>query len=142
MQNAKCKMQNLLEMGFLFLFFSQIAFAAGLVPCGGEGEPPCQLCHLFVLLDNIIDFFLLRIVLPVSTLLLVIGGFMFIFYAEDPRMVEQGKKILTSVIVGLAIIFLAYLVVGTFLRIIGLAQWTQNIYQNWWNQGFFQIPCQ
>jgi hypothetical protein len=142
MQNAKCKMQNLLGVGFLFLFFSQITFAAGLVPCGGKGEPPCQFCHLFVLLDNVIDFFLLKIVLPISVLLLAIGGFMFLFYAEDPKMVDQGKKILASVVIGLVIIFFAYLVVGTFLKMIGLAQWTQNIYQNWWSQGVFQIPCQ
>jgi hypothetical protein len=121
---------------------------AALVPCGydknGNGkidpEEECKLCDLFVLLDNVIDFFL-KIVLLVSILLLVIGGFMFLFYAEDPQMVEQGKRILTSVAVGLAIIFSAYLVIGAFLKMIGLAEWTENIYQNWWNQGFFQIPC-
>jgi hypothetical protein len=123
---------------------------AALVPCGydknGNGkidpEEECKLCDLFVLLDNVIDFFLLKIVFPVSVLLLVIGGFMFLFYAEDPKMVDRGKSILTSVVIGLAIIFSAYLVVGTFLKMIGLAQWTENIYQNWWKQGFFQIPCQ
>ena len=142
MQNAKIKIQNLLSIILFSFFFFKIAFAAGLVPCGGPGEPACQLCHLFVLLDNVIDFFLFKIVFPVSVLLLVIGGFMFLFYAENPQMVEQGKKILISVIIGLVIIFSAYFVIGTFLKTIGLAKWTTDIYQNWWNKGFFQIPCQ
>ena len=141
MQKEKIKIQNLLPIILFSFFFFQIAFAAGLVPCGGPGEPPCQLCHLFVLLDNVIDFFLLKIVFPVSVLLLVIGGFMFLFYAENPKMVERGKSILTSVVIGLVIIFSAYLVVGTFLKMVGLAQWTENIYQSWWDKGFFQIPC-
>jgi RsiW-degrading membrane proteinase PrsW (M82 family) len=131
---------------FLLIFLGSLIFpssslAAGLVPCGGSGEPACQLCHLFVLLDNILDFVFKFIVLPVATLLIVIGGGMFFFYAENPQKAEQAKTLLTSVVIGLVIIFAAFLIVGIFLNVIGLANWTKDVYQNWWEQGFFTIPC-
>lgn len=130
---------------FLIIFLSGfilplVSLANGLVPCGEPGNP-CELCDLFVLLDNIVDFVLTKIIFPVAILLLIIGGFMFFFYAENPQRVEQGKSILTATIIGLVIILTAYLLVGTFLEAIGLANWTQDIYRNWWENGVFTIPC-
>jgi len=139
MKNQKLKILFLvIFLGSLLLPI--VSLAQGLVPCGEPGNP-CQLCHLFVLLDNIIDFVFKFIVLPVATLLLVIGGGMFFFYAENPQKVEQAKTLLTSVVTGLVIIFAAFLIVGTFLNVIGLAEWTKEIYQNWWEEGLFTIPC-
>ena len=40
---------------FLTASFNQ-AQANGLVPCGGRGEPRCNICHLFLLLQKIITF--------------------------------------------------------------------------------------
>jgi len=115
--------------------------AAGLVPCGGEGEHACQLCDFFVMIDNIIDFFLIKIVPALAVLMIAIGGFIYIFSRGDPSMLDLAKQIFTSVVYGLLIIYSAFLIVGAFFWFIGLADWTTNIYQNWWQNGFFQIPC-
>ena len=104
------------------LFLFPVFVEADLVPCGGPGEPPCQLCHLFVMLDRIIDFVLIYIVFPVATLLLVIGGAMFMFSAENQNNLAKGKLIMTSVMIGLVIIFSAWLLIGLFLSAIGLSQ--------------------
>lgn len=117
------------------LLLPLVSLGAGLVPCGGAGEPACQLCHLFVLLDNIIDFFLKYIVIPVATLLLVIGGLMFFLYAEDPSKVEQAKSLLRSTIIGLVMIFAAWLIINTFFMAIGVADWTGL------KGGWFKINC-
>jgi len=124
----------------LGLSFSQVQ-AAGLVPCGGPGEPACQLCHLFVMFDKIIDFVLINLIPPLAVLMLVIGGVMFIFAAESPTWVTRGKSIMTSVVIGLIIIYAAWLIIGLFFQVIGLTEWTKEIYKNWWEKGFFEIPC-
>jgi len=124
----------------------------GLVPCGkdpdalapGESKEvalPCQFCHLFVMFDGIVDF-ILKLVIIIAVLMLTIGGFMFIFAGGNPGILTKAKSILTSVAIGLAIIFGAYLIIGTILQAIGLSDWTKEIYQNWWKEGIFQIECQ
>jgi len=157
-KNSKFKIQNLLIITFLaLLFFSLVPVQAALeplVPCGpGTAKPKCELCDFFVLLNNVINFFLLRIVLPVATLILVIGGLMFMIAyfggAEmlpggvkgGPALLSQAKRVITSVVIGLILIFAAWLILGSFFQVIGLANWTKNIYQNWWQKGFFEIPC-
>ena len=106
----------------------------GLVPCGTPCCP-CQLCHLFVLLDSIVDFVLFKIILPLATLLLVIGGILFIFNAENPENVTKGKAILTSTVIGLIIIFAAWLIINSFVMLIGVSEWTGL------REGWFQIEC-
>jgi len=142
---------------FLFIFwiillFPLISSAQGLVPCGydidedGLYEPVeegCQLCHFFVMFDRIIDFVIGRLVPIVAVLMLVIAGAMFMMHqiggAEvfptgargGPAMITQAKRLLTSVITGLIIIYAAWIIVNTFLVIIGVADWT----------GFFDNPA-
>jgi len=131
------KMKNLLIVIISgSLIFPLFSLAAGLVPCGGPPpEEPCQLCHLFVLLDTIVDFVLFKIILPLATLLLVLGGILFIFNAENPENVTKGKAILTSVVIGLIIIFAAWLIINSFVMLIGVSEWTGL------REGWFQIEC-
>jgi len=105
--------------------------AAGLVPCGGEGEPRCQLCHFFVLFKNVVDFLLTKIIPPLAVLMLAIGGFMYVFaYLSPsealaggkggPALLSQAKKLIVSVIFGLLILFAAWIIVNTFFQLIGM----------------------
>jgi hypothetical protein len=125
-------------LGFLFFFFSQVQ-AAGLVPCGGPGEPACQLCHIFVMLDRIIDFLLLPpdgIVPIIATLMLVIGGVMFFWGGASPETLRKAKSLLTSVVIGLVIIYASWLIINLFFQVIGVADWT-GLKEGWWS-----IECQ
>jgi hypothetical protein len=148
-------MSNGVVIVFLMIFSPLVLMAKGLVPCGdiAAGEPPCQFCHLFVMFDRIIDFLLTKIVPPLAVLMLVIGGLMFMIAyfteaeapvptngAAGPSLLNRAKKLINSVIIGLVIIYGAWLVIGLFFQVIGLADWTAQIYQNWWKQGFFTIP--
>lgn len=123
MQNKKSVIQNylFLTVFLIGLFLPLITLAQGIVPCGGTAQPECEFCHIFVLIQNIIDFVLIYLVLPIATLLLVIGGVMFLLYGENPQQAEQAKSLLTAVIIGLVIIFSAWLVVGLFFTAIGLS---------------------
>lgn len=134
-------MKKILLSGLLFslLIAGQIQ-AAGLVPCGGPGEDACRFCHIFVMLNNIVQFIMIKIVPVVAVLMIVIGGIMFFFAGGSPNTLSKAKGIITATVIGLIIIFAAFMLVGTILKMIGLADWTQNFYQNWWQQGIFQIP--
>ncbi len=124
---------SILLFVFLFLFFNQIQ-AAGLVPCGGKGEPTCQLCHFFVLFKNIINFILWQIVPPVAVFMITVSGFFMIFSGGNPENIEKGKKIITNTLIGLVIIYATWAIINLFFQVIGVQNWTGL--QNWW-----QIDC-
>ena len=105
-------------------------------------EMPCTFCHLFVMLDGAIDFILLKIVPPLAILMLVIGGIMFILgyfggggEEGSPKLFGQAKKLITSVFIGLIIMFAAWLIINLFFQFIGVQQWTGL------QQGWFSINC-
>jgi len=132
-----------LIFGFLLLGIQSIQAQCpteGLVPCGTEGCP-CTLCHFFELIENILDFILFKLVPPVAVLMLVIGGVMFFLAAGDPANLSRAKSVITTTVIGLIIVYGAFLVIGMFLASIGLSDWTENIYESWWNEGFFTIEC-
>ncbi|XOB42016.1 MAG: pilin [Candidatus Nealsonbacteria bacterium] len=126
----------------------------GLVPCG-QGKPywkngtivggkcqgnkvdegmPCQFCHFFVMFRGILDF-ILKLVIVIGVLMLTIGGFMFLFAGGSPKTLDLAKRILTSTVIGLAIIFGAWLIINTIFMAIGVAGWTGL------REGWFSIEC-
>jgi hypothetical protein len=134
-------MKKIFLISFLALLFliPNLIQGAGLVPCGGPGEPACQLCHIFVMLDKIIDFLLLPpdgIVPIVATLMLVIGGVMFFFGGANPETLSRAKSLLTSVVIGLIIIYASWLIINLFFQVIGVQSWT-GLEEGWWS-----IECQ
>lgn len=123
----------------------------GLVPCGRscndpstkdiDESEPCKLCSFFVMIDNWIDGLLLIFIPSIAVLMIAIGGVMYIISQGNPEMLGRVKKLFTAVVIGLLITYGAFLIIGLFLKFIGLADWTTDIYQNWWRDGFFEIPC-
>lgn len=127
---------------FSFLLLPMIVFAQartncpteGFVPCGTAGCP-CRLCDFFVMFDKILDFVFLKLVPPIAVLMLVIAGVMFFAAAGDPGKLGKAKSLLTSVIIGLAIIYGSWLIINTFFVAMGVAEWTGL------EEGWFQYPC-
>lgn len=82
---------------------------------GGSG---CTLCHIAVLAINITDFLMKSIAFPAAVLLLVIGGLTLLISGASDERRTLGKKILTSTIVGLIIVMLAWLGVDTIIKVL------------------------
>lgn len=145
------KIFSIIFLSLLFLFSAAFIQAEGLVPCGpGTAKQYCELCDFFVMIERIIDFLLLPppagggVVLALAVLMIAVGGFMYVIAyagAGGPEMVSRAKKLFTAVAIGLLIIYSAFLIIGLFLKFIGLADWTENIYQNWIRGDFFEIQC-
>lgn len=129
--------QNFLLAGlgiFLIVWILSVGFpnaaqAAGLVPCSG---PDCNYCSFLQLVKNIIDF-LLYLIFPVATLMVVVGGFFVLTTGGAPERAKRGRSIITAAIVGLVIALLAWLIIDTIIKVIapnfqgasGLAPWNQ-----------------
>ncbi len=122
----------------------------GLVPCGkgqdnlAAGESalvaePCQLCHLFVMIDGIIDFMINIILAPLVIFMIAIAGIMFFFAGTNPEMLSKAKQLLKSIVIGLLIIFSAYVIIGSFFTAIGLAD--DNPIKDWFQGDGFTFIC-
>jgi len=139
-QNSKFKIKKFLPTVILVFFFLSLAgqtFAiceGSLVPCGGTGQPTCQFCHIFVLINNIISFILTCLAPIVAGLMLVIGGLYLLAAGPSPEKVSQAKSIITAAVIGIVIIFVAWVFLNTFLDAIGVAEWTGL--KTWW-----EIKC-
>lgn len=53
----------------------------------------CQICHFFVMIDDIIDYVILKIVPPLAVLMLVIGGVMLYFGGAKPELIGRAKTL-------------------------------------------------
>jgi len=131
------KRKNIVLLLLLLIPLSTQAFCDGpIVPCGREGTPPCVFCHIFVLVDNVLRFILSCITPLMSILLIVAGGFLLIISGGvSTTFFNQAKSILTAVVVGLIIMFFAWVAINTFLSVVGIADWVGV------ENGGFRIVC-
>jgi len=106
---------------------------AGLVPCGQLGNP-CTLCDTFVLGQGILNIFLFPTVPIIAALLFAIGGFFLFTAAGSPQNLQRAKQIIIATVVGLLIIYGAWLFINLLLTTFGVADWTGL--GTWW-----EIDC-
>ncbi|PIX03482.1 hypothetical protein COZ78_00030 [bacterium (Candidatus Gribaldobacteria) CG_4_8_14_3_um_filter_42_11] len=110
-----------------------------------EGGRPaivnCQLCHFFVMIDGLMDFLLVDIVPPITVAMLVIGGVMFYFRGFKQGLQKSAIDLFKSVVVGLFLIYGAYMLVGIFLMVIGSATINpiKDVFDS--SNGVFSIIC-
>jgi len=118
------------------IIFPVFVQAAGLVPnCGGIGQPVCTFCDLFILFNNVIKFIMVDLVPPVAVLMLVVGGIMYFFAGTSPSVLTKAKSIITSVAIGLIIIFCSWIIVNTVLTKIGIVNTDSLLH-------WYEIKCQ
>jgi len=148
MKNKSISQRNgikkLLPVFLLALFFllsagyvsAESACSGPITSCGGRGQNPCKFCDLFVVFNNIIKFLLFCLVPPFAIGGIVIAGVYLLFSGGNPTGIKQGKDILKAVIIGLFIVFCAWLLIDLFFSFIGVASWTGL------QGGWFKINCQ
>lgn len=91
----------------------------GLVPCNGpsagNGLPACKVCHLFQLVVNITKFLSETVALPLAGLMFLIGGIMMVSSGGVESRYKKGKEILINTLIGLILVFSAFLIVNTLI---------------------------
>jgi len=124
----------------ILIFLPWILNAQGLVPCKGTKENPCTACDLFVLFKNVVNFLLFTIIPLLAAIIIAWGAFRALLGMSQGKVEEwkKGKDVLIAVIIGLVIIYSAWLLVGLFFTIIGVS----SMQIGWNPQNWFRINCQ
>ena len=102
----------------------------------------CTICDLFKLIQNILNFAWIYITFPVAALMLAIGGFMMLVPGlsgeKGAGSYSKGKKIITNALLGVAIVFLAWLGIDTLMKAVHGFQYNEGGGFGPWNA----IQCQ
>lgn len=109
--------KKLLILGALFAaMIPLVTFAAPLVQCGTTANPtPCTLCDLFTLAKNITTFLSLTIAPALAVLAFAMAGFKILTSGGSPGARQEGIKIIRNTIIGLLIVFGAWIIINELL---------------------------
>ncbi len=108
----------------LFLGLSALSVFAqteeGLVICGGYNQPECTYNDVIPTINNIINKGLMFIVIPILTILIIIGGFKMLTAAGNESKYKSGLDMIKGVVWGFGFALLAWVVVQTIISFLGL----------------------
>ena len=103
-----------------------IALAAGLVPCGGPGEPQCESCHVAILMVTVTEW-LVAIMGIVAVLLIIYAGLRMVVSVGDVSAKQDAKTRISNVLVGYAILLAGWMLVDTVVKFMV----TDQVYGVW-----------
>lgn len=118
------------------------AGSSSLVPCGRKSDDPktlwneaenCGIKHIFILLENIINFLLWKVAPVLLVVLGAITGGIFYFSKGQPSTIIDVKGLWRATGIGYGIIFLAWTIVDAILLIFG---YQVGIFGPWWQFNF------
>ncbi|MDP4020750.1 MAG: hypothetical protein Q8P58_01770, partial [Candidatus Adlerbacteria bacterium] len=104
--------------GLVWMAIPLIA-AAQLVPCGTDatgGALSCDLCSLGRLMQNIINYLILYVSIPLAAAMFAYAGFLYVTGAANPTQISKAHSIFKRVLIGFLIAISAWLVVQTILN--------------------------
>lgn len=78
----------------------------------------CTLCHIAVMVVNLTTFLMKNIAFPAAVLLITIGGLTLLTAGPSEGRRTTGKKIITTTVVGLIIVLVAWLAVDTVIKVL------------------------
>ncbi len=102
----------------IFIFSFDKVSAAPLVPaCPSSGN--CGFEQLMVLINNVINFLLFDLAMPLAALIFAYAGFLLITAGGDPAKSTQVKAIIKNLLIGFIIALAAWLIINTILKTLG-----------------------
>lgn len=96
-------------------FLPVTAFAAGLVPCGGAGEPACQPCHVMQLIEIVLDW-LVEVLGVFFSLAIVVCGIYLVTSTGNPSVMQTVKRLILQMIIGYAILLSAWVIMDFIFK--------------------------
>lgn len=116
--NMKWALPYLILLPIIIVLFSpSFIDAAGLVPCGGWNEQPCQACHVVQMGQKILTW-TISIMASVIALVFAIGGMQMVMSGGSTEGVSKAKSKMTNSIIGFIILLSAWLVIDTIMKLI------------------------
>ncbi len=85
-----------------------------------KGAKECtSLCDVISTFQRILYFVMTLILFIGAPIMFVVGGGMIFFAGPNPSLLEQGRKVIWGAVIGVVLALSAYIIVGTFLWLIG-----------------------
>ncbi len=106
----------LVILGLLVFPLVQV-HAAGLVPCGGDGESPCTITDFFVAVARVTNF-LIAMAGAYAVYQIIFASFGMVVSQGNEEAITTKKSHLTSAVVGFVFVLMAYLFVNTAMNLI------------------------
>ena len=90
---------------------------SGLVPCGfgNVGPEDCTFNHLLILAQNVMNFLIFTIALPVAVVLIIFAGGKMVWYSTTPGKHQESLNMIKNVAIGLFIMLAAYVIIQQVL---------------------------
>lgn len=89
-----------------------------IIQCGGAKQSPCTICDIPVTISRLINYVIFIIATPLAIFMVIVGGFMMLTAGPSPQRYETGKKALLNTLIGIAFIYLSWIIVNTILLIL------------------------
>lgn len=141
MQNVFKNLVILIAILFM-LIAPSFAFAVdkedggGLIPCGltnkelkkdpvtgdvtgGQVNVPCTFDHVLVLINNVVNFLLFKLAVPIAAVIFVYAGVQLLLSGGSSEGMQKAKSAFTSTAIGLILAVAAWLIIHTILAIVG-----------------------
>ena len=85
----------------------------------------CNLCDLLVIIQNTVNYTLLLLI-PIAAIFIIYGGYQIMTAGANPNGIKAGRSTMLTTVVGVAIVFGAWLIVNTVITYLAV--------------GYFQAP--
>ena len=83
----------------------------------------CTICHLFIMFFAVISFVFTTLVPFLAVIILAIAGAMIALARGDPESIKKGWTTIRSVIIGLLLVYGAFIITSAFFSVLGFIQW-------------------
>lgn len=116
----KNKYLMLIILSAVFFFGTVFSVSAAIVTCGpGTGNECDSWCDLFQLGNSIINFLIVNLMPPLATVFIAYGAIIMLLSAGNEQRIKSGRKILTNVVIGIAIALSGFLIIKTIMGFLG-----------------------
>lgn len=93
------------------------AAADGLVPCGDPGQPACQTCHIYALVENVFQW-VFGLAAIVVTIIIIYGGMRLVTSVGNVVAKSEARKIISAAIVGFILIGCSWFIIEFTLNVL------------------------
>ena len=121
-----------LSVGLVFAPYA--ADAAGLVPCGGKGEPRCTLCHMIVGMQGLMKWGM-GVAFIAGVAVFTFAGVLYIVYGGDSGRIEMAKGAMKNTAIGIVVMVSAWLIINYGMLLLGV---NSGIVGSWYK---FDATC-
>ena len=107
----------------------------GLIPCGltnkelkrdasgnvtgGQINVPCTFDHALILINNVVNFLLFKLAVPLAAIVFVYAGVQMLLSGGSSEGMQKAKSAFTTTAIGLILAVASWLIIHTILVIVG-----------------------